>query len=243
MYKFKHIKAEYQFRSETTDTLGERSTYAATYPISSLLNLVEGLNFTLRGAEDETLDGRPLDDFDLLMSQIGHLLYPVELNVLRNGQIKCLRNYGDIKLRWENGRKDLLSTYSNSYWVERYINMASKRLVAEETFMKAFMRHSFVQLLFMEEGTQRQAYCLYDFPLKGNEINVPLELVEAAYGEYHYHSVPGGMAPPLLSGDGELRLEYSEKGQPLAVSFYYEVEVRDEGLYSKRINIGLIENK
>jgi hypothetical protein len=243
MYKFKHIKAKYQFKSETTTPPGERSTYVATYPVSSLLNLVEGLNFTLHGAEDERLNGRPLDDFDLFMSQIGHLLYPVELNVLRNGQIKRLRNYEDIKQRWGNGRKDLLSTYSNSYWVERYINMASKRLVAEETFMKAFMRHSFVQLLFMEEGKREQVFRLHDFPTKGGEINVPLELVEAAYGEYRYHSVPGGMAPPLLSGDGELRLEYSEKGQPLAVSFYYEVEVRDEGFYSKRINIGLIENK
>jgi hypothetical protein len=243
MYKFKHIKARYRFQSETTTPSGECRPYSATYPVSSLLNLVEGLNFTLHGAEDETLDGKPLDDFDLFMSQAGHLLYPVELNVLRDGQIKHQRNYEDIKQRWENGCKNLLSTYSNSYWVERYINMASKRLVAEETFMKAFMRHSFVQLFFMEEGKQRQAYHLYDFPLKGNEINVPFELTESGYGEYHYRTVMENSTSSILSGDGELRLEYSEKGQPLAVSFYYEVDVRDEGFYSKRINIGLIENK
>ena len=50
MFRFKRIKAQYNFLSEITTPAGGYSVYSKTEQVEALPNLVEGLNFFLKGS-------------------------------------------------------------------------------------------------------------------------------------------------------------------------------------------------
>lgn len=125
MYKFKQIKAKYNFTSEVIQPSGISCVYTKTEPVTVLPNLVEGLNFTLHGAMEEKINNAPLKDFDLIMSRLGHCLYPIELNVLKTGRLKRIKNFTEIQKRWHEEGKKILSTYCNN---EKTIKNCEKQI-------------------------------------------------------------------------------------------------------------------
>ncbi|MCC8171287.1 MAG: hypothetical protein LIP00_05760 [Parabacteroides sp.] len=242
MYKFKQIKATYNFTSEVIQPSGVRCVYTKTELVTALPNLVEGLNFTLHGSIEETINKNPLKDFDLIMSRLGHSLYPVELNILKTGRLKRIKNFIEIKKRWREECKSILSTHKNAYWVERYLNMTSKNTDTEESFTKAFIRNSFVQLFFMEEGAPRQKITVYDFPRGYKPINIDFELEDTVSRQYRYKSSSGNVND-ITSISGTLFLIYSDKGLPLKIVFLCRIEIAREGYYTKRVQIEQTDQK
>lgn len=241
MYKIKSLKAIYSFFSEVIYPSGEYIRYSKIEPINVVPNLAEGLNFTLVGGDHEQINGKPLQDFDLIMSQLGHSLYPIELVVLKTGKIKRLKNLEDIKKRWQWKSDEILSTYENAYWVERYIKMTTENLADEETFMNALCRSNFMQLFFMEEAASQQYIQIYDFPFTGKTISATFDMVNSSGLEYRYQSVLEDADERICSGTGEMRVTYSDKGLPLKVAFLYRIEVAEEGYYTKKTEIELVE--
>ena len=87
MYKFKQIKAKYNFFSEVIKPSGERSVFSKIEMVDVLPNRGEDLNFILKGSTDVLVDGHEPEDFDLIMYRLGQSLYPIELVVLKTGKI------------------------------------------------------------------------------------------------------------------------------------------------------------
>lgn len=243
MYRFKQIKARYSFVSEVIKPSGECSMYSKEEMVEVLPNLVEGLNFTLRGASHELIDGVEVKDFDLIMSRLGQSLYPIELNVLKTGEIKRLKNFEDIQSRWNRKSKDVLQTNKNAYWVERYINMTSKNIRNEEHFMNALSRNNFIQLLFIDEATQKQRMVLSDFPFTGSNIDTEYNLVSSQHGCYCYSTEIDKVDDRIRFVYGDITVSYTEKGLPKYVSVYCTAEVVNEGFYRKRMTMKLIDVK
>lgn len=243
MYRFKQIKAKYSFVSEVIKPSGERSVYSKTELVDALPNLVEGLNFFLRGSTDVLIDGLEPENFNLIMYRLGQSLYPIELNVLKTGRIKRVKNFAEIQKRWDKECKGILATHKNAYWVGRYINITSRNISSEVSFLETLCRNNFIQLFFMEEGAVKQHVELYAFPFADNHIRVEFNLASSSQTEYHYKSEIGKIDERICSGQGELRISYTEKGQPGYIRFLYRVEVPGEGFYSKKMTIKLITDK
>lgn len=238
MYRFKQIKARCSFVSEVIKPSGECSVFSKIEQIEVLPNLVEGLNFTFRGATQELIDGIELKDFDLIMSRLGKSIYPIELNVLKNGHIKRLKNYTDIQTRWNKECKNILSMHKNAYWVERYINITSKSVNNENSCTNVLKLNNFIQLLFIDEGALKQRFTLCDFPFGGNKTELEFELATSNANCYCYYSKTSDMG-----GRGEMIVRYTEKGLPENIEFKYLTEVANEGMYRKQISIKLIDKK
>lgn len=243
MYKFKQIKAKYNFVSEVVKPSGECSVYSKTELVDALPNLVEGLNFFLEGSTDVLIDGLGPENFDLIMHRLGQSLYPIELNVLKTGKIKRVKNFAEIQKRWSKECKNILTTHKNAYWVGRYINMTSRNICSEVSFLETLRQNNFIQLFFMEEGAVKQPVELCAFPFADNHIRVGFNLASSNETEYHYKSEIGKIDDRICSGNGELGIRYTEKGQPEYIRFLYRIEVSGEGFYSKRMTIKLITDK
>lgn len=243
MYRFKQLKAKYSFCSEVTKPSGESLVYSKTEHVEVLPNLVEGLNFFLKGSSDERINGSELADFDNIMLKLGKSLHPIQLQVLKTGRIKRVKYFEEIQERWDKECKDILATHKNAYWVERYINMTSQNVRSEEAFLRTLCQNSFTQLFFMEEGAITQHVNLRAFPFADNVIEVELELKSSRNNEYHYKAEIGKVDEKICGGHGELKAIYSEKGQPESILFQYRVEVAGEGFYTKGVTIKLITNK
>lgn len=243
MYKFKQIKAKYNFVSEVVKPSGEHSVYSKTEIVEALPNLVEGLNFFLKGSTDVLIDGLGPENFDLIMHRLGQSLYPIELNVLKTGKIKRVKNFAEIQKRWGKECESILATHKNAYWVGRYINMTSKNICSEVSFLETLRQNNFIQLFFMEEGVVKQPVELCAFPFADNHIRVEFNLASSDGTEYHYKSEIGKIDEKICSGYGDLKVAYTEKGQPVSVLFQCMVEVAGEGYYKKRTKIELIKNK
>lgn len=229
--------------SEVIKPSGECSVYSKTEKMDVLPNLVEGLNFTFRGASHELINGAGLNDFDLIMSRLGQSIYPIELNVLKIGEIKRLKNFADIQSRWNRESKNILHTHKNAYWVERYINVTSKNLENENRFMNALRCNNFIQLLFIDEATAKQRLILSDFPFVGCNIDVEYNLASSKYDNYHYCSEIDNVDDRIRFVRGDIIISYTEKGLPENVSVCYMAEVVNEGFYRKRITMKLIDVK
>lgn len=243
MYRFKQIKAKYNFVSEVVKPSGERSVYSKTELVDALPNLVEGLNFFLKGSADVLIDGLGPENFDLIMHRLGQSLYPIELNVLKTGKIKRVKNFAEIQKRWGKECESILATHKNAYWVGRYINMTSKNICSEVSFLETLCRNNFIQLFFMEEGAVKQQVELWAFPFADNHIRVEFNLASSDGTEYHYKSEIGKIDEKICSGYGDLKIAYTEKGQPAYIRFLYRIEVSGEGFYSKRMTIKLLTDK
>lgn len=243
MYRFKQIKAKYSFVSEVIKASGECSVYSKIEQIETLPNLVEGLNFILRGSEDEYLNGDELSGFDAIMQKLGDSLYPIELQVLKTGKLKRVKNLSEINKRWNNEIKIILTTHKNAYWVERYINMTSKNIRSEESFLNSLSHNSFIQLFFMEENAIEQNINVTAFPFAESACKLDFHLQTSFERECHYKAIIGKVDDRICSGHGDLKIAYAEKGQSVSILFQCMVEFVGEGYYKKRIKIELIENK
>lgn len=243
MYRFKQIKAKYSFVSEVIKPSGECSVFSKIEQIEAMPNLVEGLNFILRGSEDEYINGDELTGFDAIMQRLGGSLYPIELQVLKAGKLKRVKNLSEINKRWNNETKDILTTHKNAYWVERYINMTSKNIRSEESFLSSLSRNSFIQLFFMGKNVVEQNINMTAFPFADSVFNLYFHLQTSFERECHYKAIIGKVDDRICSGHGDLKIAYTEKGQPVSILFQCMVEVVGEGYYKKRIKIASIENK
>ena len=174
---------------------------------------------------------------DVMIAELGATLYPVEMQGLKNGEIKKVCKFGEIKNRWETSSKQILSLYKNADWVERYINMTSKNLISEEQFFETFIRHSFVQLLYIDKGIEYTKFKLYDFPFSGTYIIMDFKLIAKDQHIYRYK-----LMNAANDYSGEMEISYSEKNMLDKLSFVCHAEVKNEGYYTKRIKIKLIEN-
>jgi hypothetical protein len=243
MYKFKQIKAKYSFFSEVIKPSGERSVFSKIEMVDVLPNRGECLNFILKGSADVFVDGHEPEDFDLIMYRLGQSLYPIELDVLKTGKIKQVKNFAEIQNRWSKECKSILATHKNAYWVVRYINMTSKNICSEVSFLEILGQNNFIQLFLMEQGKIKQHIELSAFPFANSHISVEFNLTSSNETGYQYKSKIGKIDEKICSGYGELDIIYTEKGQPEYVRFLYRVEVHGEGFYHKKININLITNK
>lgn len=243
MYKFKQIKAKYNFFSEVIKPSGERSVFSKIEMVDVLPNQGEGLNFFLKGNTDVLVDGHEPEDFDLIMYRLGQSLYPIELVVLKTGKIKQINNFAEIQNRWSKECKSIIATYKNAYWIERYINITSKNICSEVSFLDTLGQNNFIQLFFMEQGTIKQHIELSAFPCANSHISVEFNLTSSNETGYQYKSKIGKIDEKICSGDGELNIIYTEKGQPEYIRFLYRAEVHGEGFYSKIVTINLITNK
>lgn len=228
--------------SEVIKPSGECSVYSKTELVDALPNLVEGLNFFLRGSTDVLINGLRPENFDLIMYKLGQSLYPIELNVLKTGKIKRVKNFVEIQKRWSKECKSILTTHKNAYWVERYINITSKNISSEVSFWETLRQNNFIQLFFMEEGATKQHIEMSAFPCVNNHISVEFTLISSNETEYQYKSEFGKIDEKICSGRGGLGVRYTEKGQPEYIRFLYRVEVHGEGYYTKRMTISLITN-
>lgn len=242
MYKFKQIKAKYNFFSEVIKPSGERSVFSKIEMVDVLPNRGEDLNFILKGSTDVLVDGHELEDFDLIMYRLGQSLYPIELVVLKTGKIKQVKNFAEIQNRWSKECKSILATHKNAYWVARYINMTSKNICSEVSFLETLGQNNFIQLFFMEQGTVKKHIEMSAFPCVNNHISVEFTLISSNETEYQYKSEFGKIDEKICSGCGELGVRYTEKGQPQYIRFLYRVEVYGEGFYTKIMTISLITN-
>lgn len=243
MYKFKQIKARYSFVSEVIKPCGERSVYSKIEQIEALSNWGEGLVFCLKGSTSERINGEELAGFDAITLKQGQSLYPIELNVLKTGEIKRVKNFPEIQKRWDKKCKSMLATYKNAYWVRRYINITSRNISSEVAFLEALCQNNFIQLFFMEEGAVKQRIELCIYPFVDKYFCVEFNLTSSNETEYHYKSEIGNIDEKICSGYGMLGIRYTEKGQPEHIQFLYQVEVFGKGFYSKKIIIKLTADK
>lgn len=240
MYRFKHTKAAYQFSAESTLPSGERSRYAKIERINIVPNLIEGWDVIFEGPTGEALNDAPLKDFDLLASQVAQALYPMTINVSKDGAMKRIKDFDGIVQRLSTRRAELLDTHSNAYWVERYIDQCLNNATDEECFRKAIMRNSFMQLFFMQESAPTQHFISYDFPMAGIVLDWDFDLPRHEGSGTKYRTECTGDGNPILAGKGELVCRYLEKGLLEEAVLTLETEVRNEGYYDKSVKITLI---
>ncbi|MBW1296750.1 hypothetical protein [Aquimarina litoralis] len=94
------------------------------------------------------LDDKVPEDFlDKLAYEVSNVIYPLEIETLRNGQIHTILNHDEVVSRWNQTKKKLQKKYKGPL-VDKYINLTDKSLRSEDVFYDKMSKDWFLQLYF-----------------------------------------------------------------------------------------------
>ncbi|KAA1245322.1 hypothetical protein [Aquimarina sp. RZ0] len=92
-------------------------------------------------------DQAPQDFLDKLAYEVSNVIYPLEIETLRNGQIHSINNHNDVVSRWNITKKRLSKNYKGLL-VDKYIKLTDYTLRSPEVFFDKISKDWFLQLYF-----------------------------------------------------------------------------------------------
>ena len=152
----------------------------------------------------------PQNQADELMQELGEALFPVVLYVSQEAKIEGVKNFQEIKERW-NQAAARIQEKACSPPTERYIGLARNNLENENTFLRRFSCQTFVQLFFRNPADPFFTYTTRS--LRGRET---MECITCARKE-----LPEGVVAfeNATGTGGDCRFEYvfAETGEVYSV--------------------------
>lgn len=191
--------------------------------------------FRLDGCEQPLLNGKaPTEIMDTLMVELGHAIYPVTLSVNAGGEILDVRNFQDITKHWKEKADELLEKYPTHHF-RRYLEISSRNLKDEETFLQTLQKNTFVHLFFIPFNATDLMVNFNDFPEKNGITSFFCEK-KTAKSELHEY-VAKLVYPSGSNGEGNIVCCYSPLGDLLELDAVFEMADAEYNRSVKKIKI------
>jgi len=191
--------------------------------------------FRLEEREQPLLNGEaPVEIMDTLMIEFGNAIYPVTLSVNANGEILDVRNFPDITKRRKEKADELLEKYPTHHF-RRYLEISSRNLKDEETFLQAMQKNTFVYFFFVPFNTTDLMVNFNDFPEKNGISTFFCEKKETQSDLHEY--VARMVYPSESNGEGSIVYRYSPLGDLLELNAVFEIMDAEYNRSIKKIKI------
>ncbi len=132
-----------------------------------------GINlFRINRAKELFINDFPPNSFiDQLAFETSKVIYPLELEVLNDGNIKSIRNFKKIKERWIKEEKKIRIYYKGKL-TDTYLNLTNKTLKAEERLINKLTKDWFFYLFFKLFNKYNFKEKYMHFPTAGKALPV-----------------------------------------------------------------------
>ncbi len=153
MYQFRSLQASYELQTSIMQKDKTTSLLRSEYFVEArYVNVEDYYVFTIKRIYAKLESSQSI--VDDLMRELGDALFPVELYVDANGVIKKVKNFNEVKERWESVASEIMDR-GYSLPTDKYLRLARANFADKERFLDHFSRQTFVQLFF------RDAECVY----------------------------------------------------------------------------------
>lgn len=234
-------KGDYTFFSECLFPNGRKTFYSHRLSFSFTKD-VNGMPILRIGEKmAEEINGKSPEDFDLVMSWLGKALYPLTIRPNHLGLLKEVVNANEVRERYVKEGQRIMDYYEQTPLILQYVERCIERLGDKKKLLRLISQSNIYQLATIGLDITGHEYRLVDFPFVGDIISFHLAIVKEEEEEMLLTIPEIKTDRKVLSHKGKAYVHKIEKGMFDHIQLMLEVEIEDEGFYTRRLELKRME--
>lgn len=239
-----HIRnGNYRFFSEHLSPNGHKCVYTHHLNLSFTNGVTGKPTLTLGERTAEEINGKPPEEFDFVMSCLGNALYPLRLRTDNLGNVQEIVNDNEVRERYVAEGRRIMDYYEHGEIVVGYVERSFESMLDEKTFVQRISQSNVCQLATMFMDIANCEYRLADFPFLGDVIRFRLSVTKEYDEDVVLTITEVYTEREILSFRGKAYVHKAGKGTLDHIQLLLEVEIANEGFYTRRLEIKWMEDR
>lgn len=236
-------KNSYQLFSEMLFPNGNKSSYQDIVAFSYAKKLIKPLSIEINKRGQNLVDGEYSQEFDIIMSWLGNALYPITVRMNDLGETTGIENIDEVKKRYTTEGQKIIDYYEQDALVADYVKGCIEKVQDEKEVMQCISQSNIYQLATLCMAITDREYRLVDFPFIGDVITFCLSVEDEDEQEILLSIPEIKTERKALSHVGKAYVHKTEKGTFDHIQLMLEVEIEDEGYYTRKLELKQISEE
>ena len=236
-------KNSYQLFSEMLFPNGNKSSYQDIVTIFYTGNLIKTSSLEINKKGQNLIDGDSSQEFDFIMSWLGNALYPMTVRMDDLGEAKGIENIDEVRERYATEGQKIIDYYEQDSLVADYVKGCIEKVQDEKEVMQCISQTNIYQLATLYMAITAREYRLVDFPFVGDVITFCLSVEDEDEDEILLSIPEIKTERKILSHVGKAYVHKTEKGTFDHIQIMLEVEIEDEGYYTRKLELKQISEE
>mgnify|MGYP001687947219 FL=1 len=189
------------------------------------------------------INRRSPEEFDLIMSWLGNALYPMTVRMDDSGEAKGIENIDEVRERYATEGQKIIDYYEQDSLVAEYVKGCIKKVQDEKEVLQCILQSNIYQLATLYIAITAREYRLVDFPFIGDVIRFSLSIEDEDEDEILLSIPEIKTERKVLSHVGKAYVHKTEKGTFDHIQLMLEVEIEDEGYYTRKLELKQINEE
>ena len=189
------------------------------------------------------INRRSPEEFDLMMSWLGNALYPMTVRMDDSGEAKGIENIDEVRERYATEGQKIIDYYEQDSLVAEYVKGCIKKVQDEKEVLQCILQSNIYQLATLYMAITAREYRLVDFPFIGDVIRFSLSIEDEDEDEILLSIPEIKTERKILSHVGKAYVHKTEKGTFDHIQLMLEVEIEDEGYYTRKLELKQINEE
>ena len=230
-------KGYYYFFTEMVFPNGHKSSYEKNINVE----YKHLFDITITNIGNDSINGKPPEDFDFVMSWLGKALYPLTIRPNHLGLLKEVVNANEVRERYVKEGQRIIDYYEQTPLIVQYVERCIERLGDKKKLLRLISQSNIYQLATIGLDITGHEYRLVDFPFVGDIISFYLAIIKEEEEEMLLAIPEIKTDRKVLSHKGKAYVHKIEKGMFDHIQLMLEVEIEDEGFYTRRLELKRME--
>ena len=218
---------------------GSNVSYKKYVDISNLTQYL----ISISNHSTERINSNPPEDFDFIMSWLGNVLYPMTVCMDDSGEAKGSENIEEVRERYATEGQKIIDYYEQDALVTKYVKGCIKKVQDEKEVLQCISQGNIYQLATLYMAITAREYRLVDFPFIGDVIRFSLSIEDEDEDEILLSIPEIKTERKILSHVGKAYVHKTEKGTFDHIQLMLEVEIKDEGYYTRKLELKQINEE
>lgn len=218
---------------------GSNVSYKKYVDISNLTQYL----ISISNHSTERINSNPPEDFDFIMSWLGNVLYPMTVCMDDSGEAKGIENIEEVRERYATEGQKIIDDYEQDALVTKYVKGCIKKVQDEKEVLQCISQGNIYQLATLYMAITAREYRLVDFPFIGDVIRFSLSIEDEDEDEILLSIPEIKTERKILSHVGKAYVHKTEKGTFDHIQLMLEVEIEDEGYYTRKLELKQINEE
>ena len=236
-------KNSYQLFSEMLFPNGNKSSYQDIVTIFYTGNLIKTSSLEINKKGQNLIDGDSSQEFDFIMSWLGNALYPMTVRMDDLGEAKGIENIDEVRERYATEGQKIIDYYEQDSLVADYVKGCIEKVQDEKEVLQCISQSNIYQLATLYIAITAREYRLVDFPFVGDVITFCLSIEDEDEQEILLSIPEIKTERKILSHVGKAYVHKTEKGAFDHIQLMLEVEIEDEGYYTRKLELKQISEE
>ena len=218
---------------------GSNVSYKKYVDISNLTQYL----ISISNHSTERINSNPPEDFDFIMSWLGNVLYPMTVCMDDSGEAKGIENIEEVRERYATEGQKIIDYYEQDALVTKYVKDCIEKVQDEKEVLQCISQGNIYQLATLYMAITAREYRLVDFPFIGDVIRFSLSIEDEDEDEILLSIPEIKTERKILSHVGKAYVHKTEKGTFDHIQLMLEVEIEDEGYYTRKLELKQINEE